>query len=355
VAEVGESVELGALTTLKVGGPAERLVKVDRTDELIRLVRAADADREPLFFLAGGSNVVISDEGVPGTTILIRTRGIEEQVREDGRVALTAAAGEDWDRLVARAVESGLAGIECLSGVPGSVGATPIQNVGAYGQEVADTVEAVLALDRERGELVELPASACGFSYRRSRFKGDDRFLIIAVTFLLDPSPRSTPVRYAQLAAELGIEVGERVPLEVARETVLALRRRKSMVIDPDDPDSVSAGSFFTNPVLPGAEMEALAERAAALTGPDDPPPAWPAGDGMVKTSAAWLIDRSGFGPGYGEGPVGLSRNHTLALVNRGGARAGDVVAFAREISSGVERVFGIELTPEPVFVGHGW
>ncbi len=355
MAEAGTQVELAPLTTLKLGGPAERLVRVTDTDELIRLVRAADAEREPLLFLAGGSNVVISDDGVPGTTVLIRTRGIEEQVRDDGRVALTVAAGENWDELVARAVDSELAGIECLSGVPGSVGATPIQNVGAYGQEVASTIEAVLALDRDTGELGELPAAACGFTYRNSRFKGNDRFLILAVTFLLEPSPESTPIRYQQVADELGTETGQRVPLPVARETVLALRRRKSMVLDPADPDSVSAGSFFTNPVLTVEEMAALEERAGLLPGEGERPPAWPAGEDRVKTSAAWLIERSGFHRGFGDGPVGLSRNHTLALVNRGGATTGDLVAFAREISGGVERTFGVGLTPEPVFVGHRW
>lgn len=355
MAEAGTEVALAPLTTLKVGGPAERLVRVTETAELIRLVRAADAEDEPLFFLAGGSNVVIGDEGVAGTTILIQTSGIEQQVREDGRVALTVAAGEAWDELVERSVDSELAGIECLSGIPGSVGATPIQNVGAYGQEVATTIESVLALDRDSGELADIPAASCGFSYRMSRFKGHDRFLILAVTFLLQPSPEAEPVQYAQLADELGVEVGERVPLGVARETVLELRRRKSMVIDPKDPDSVSAGSFFTNPILTAAGMEELEARAEAMLGPDDRPPAWPAGDDRVKTSAAWLIERSGFTRGYGDGPVGLSRNHTLALVNRGGATTAELVAFAREISSGVERAFGVALAPEPVFVGHRW
>lgn len=355
MAEAGTEIDLAPLTTLKIGGPAERLVRVTDTDELIRLVRAADAEREPLFFLAGGSNVVIGDAGVPGTTILVRTTGIEERVRDDGRVELTVASGESWDALVARCVGSGLSGIECLSGIPGSAGATPIQNVGAYGQEVASVVESVLTLDRESGELVELPAAACGFSYRFSRFKGEDRFLILAVTLLLDPSPESTPVAYGQLAAELGVEVGERVPLEVARETVLELRRRKSMVIDPDDPQSVSAGSFFTNPILSPAEMTELGRRAELLLGPDDAPPSWPADEGRIKTSAAWLIERTGFHRGYGDGRVGLSENHTLALVNRGGATAAELVGFAREISHGVEYSFGIGLTPEPVFIGHSW
>lgn len=355
MAEAGTGIELAPLTTLKLGGPAERLVRVTDTDELIRLVRAADAEEEPLFFLAGGSNVVISDEGVPGTTILIATRGIEERVLDDGRVGLTVAAGETWDRLVARAVGSELAGIECLSGIPGSVGATPIQNVGAYGQEVASTIASVLVLDRETGEVGELAAAECGFGYRSSRFKGSSRFLVLAVSFVLDPSPESEPLKYAQLADALGTGTGERVPLAVARETVLELRRAKSMVIDPDDPDSVSAGSFFTNPVLRPEEMAVLERRVEELYGPEVAPPEYPAGDGLVKTSAAWLIERSGFGRGFGDGPIGLSRNHTLAIVNRGGGTTAELVEFARGISAGVEAAFGVPLVPEPVFVGHSW
>ena len=247
MAEAGEHVDLAPLTSLRLGGPAERLVKVTDTAELIRLVQAADAEREPVFFLAGGSNVVIADEGVPGTTIWIRTTGIEERELEDGRLSLTVAAGEPWDDLVSRSVDSGLAGIECLSGIPGSVGATPVQNVGAYGQEVSSTIASVLVLDRESGQVGPMEASQCGFGYRSSRFKGDSRFLVLAVEFILDPSDESAPVAYAQLADALEVETGERVPLSVARETVLDLRRSKSMVLDPDDPDSVSAGSFFTN------------------------------------------------------------------------------------------------------------
>ncbi len=355
MAEAGNRIELAPLTTLKLGGPAERLVKVDDTAELIRIVQSADADGEPLFFLAGGSNVVIADQGVPGTTIWIRTKGIEERELEDGRISLTVAAGEDWDRLVARSVDSGLAGIECLSGIPGSVGATPIQNVGAYGQEVASTIASLLVLDRESGEVVTLPGQDCGFGYRSSRFKGKSRFLVLAVEFILDPSNVSAPVAYDQLAGALGVQVGERVPLPVARETVLELRRSKSMVIDPDDPESVSAGSFFTNPLLGLTEMAELTARAEELLGPEDLPPCYPAPEGLAKTSAAWLIERSGFERGFGEGPIGLSRNHTLAIVNRGGGTTSELVAFARLIAGRVEEVFGVSLGPEPIFVGHSW
>lgn len=347
--------QLASLTTLKLGGPAERLIKVEDTAELIRLVQAADAEAEPLFFLAGGSNVVIADQGVPGTTVWIQSRGIEEGELEDGRVSLTVAAGEPWDLLVERSVNSGLAGIECLSGIPGSVGATPVQNVGAYGQEVSQTISSVLVLDREGGEVQALSAADCGFGYRSSRFKRNPRFLVLAVEFILEPSADSAPVAYGQLADVLGIETGERVPLSVARETVLELRRSKSMVLDPDDPDSVSAGSFFTNPLLPAAEMVELTARAEEMFGPDDLPPSYPAPDGLAKTSAAWLIERAGFTRGFGEGPIGLSRNHTLAIVNRGGGTTAELVGFARGIAGQVESVFGVSLVPEPVFVGHSW
>lgn len=355
MAEAGTDIELAPLTTLKLGGPAERLIKVDETAELIRLVRAADAAGEPLFFLAGGSNVVISDEGVPGTTIWIRTTGIERRELEDGRVSLTVAAGESWDALVERTVDSGLAGIECLSGIPGTVGATPIQNVGAYGQEVSSTIASVLVLDRETGEVETLANEDCGFGYRSSRFKGADRFLVLAVEFVLDPSDESEPIAYSQLAGTLGVETGERVPLPVARETVLELRRSKSMVVDPDDPDSVSAGSFFTNPLLSELDMAELTARAEELLGPEDPPPSYPAPAGLAKTSAAWLIERAGFTRGFGEGHIGLSRNHTLAIVNRGGGTTEELVWFARGVADRVEEVFGVALRPEPVFVGHHW
>jgi UDP-N-acetylmuramate dehydrogenase len=346
---------LAPYTTLRLGGPAERLVTATSEEELVAAVRAADAAGEPLLVLAGGSNVVIADAGVPGTVALVRTRGIARERRPDGRVELTVQAGEDWDAIVAGAVEEGLAGIECLSGIPGSAGATPIQNVGAYGQEVASTIVSVRALDRRSGEVAELPPEACGFAYRTSAFKGRDTHVVLAVTFALEPSAQSLPIRYPELARELGVELGERVPLHEAREAVLTLRRRKGMVVDPADPDSVSAGSFFTNPVLAPEEVAALEARVAERLGPDARVPAWPERDGRVKVSAAWLIERAGFSRGYRKGRVGLSTKHTLALVNRGGATTAELVALAREIAAGVEEAFGVALRPEPVFVGHEW
>ncbi|HEX4690780.1 MAG TPA: UDP-N-acetylmuramate dehydrogenase [Solirubrobacteraceae bacterium] len=338
------SAELAPLTTLRLGGPARRLVAVDTEEELVAAVRAADTADEPLLVLSGGSNVVIADAGFAGTVVHVRTRGVR---REDG--ALRVQAGEPWDALVARTVDAGLQGFECLSGIPGSTGATPVQNVGAYGQEVAETVTSVRVLDRATGSVETLPAAACGFAYRRSIFKHDPRRIVLEVAFALRERDESGSLRYAELARTLGLPVGAAAPLRDVREAVLALRRGKGMVIDPDDPDSVSAGSFFTNPILTHADFEALAARAAA------PPPAFPEPDGRVKTSAAWLIERAGFGRGFGVGPVGISSKHTLALVNRGGARTADLVALARQIAGGVERRFGVELVPEPVFVGHEW
>jgi UDP-N-acetylmuramate dehydrogenase len=317
--------ELAKLTTLRLGGPAEQLIEARTEAEVIEAAPRAD------LILAGGSNLVIADEGVPGTVLRIATRGVE---RDDLR--LTVAAGEDWDALVARCVAEGLQGFECLSGIPGTVGATPIQNVGAYGQEVSETVESVRVLDRETGRVEEMPASACGFVYRGSVFKYHDRRVVLSVTFRMREAERSGPIRYAELARALDVPIGGSASLADVREAVLALRRRKGMVIDPADPDSVSAGSFFTNPILDTAPEGA---------------PVWPEPDGRVKTSAAWLIEQAGFHKGYGNGRIGISTKHTLALVNRGGATTAELLSLAREIVAGVRVRFGVVLHPEPVLV----
>jgi UDP-N-acetylmuramate dehydrogenase len=241
--------------------------------------------------------------------------------------------------------------VECLTGIPGSAGATPIQNVGAYGQEVASTITRVRVLDRRSGTVEDLPAEACGFRYRTSVFRGDDRHVVLGVAFALRPSARAEPVRYAELARELDVRVGDDVPLADARVAVLALRRAKGMVVDPADPDSVSAGSFFTNPILEPGDFARLQARAGDPGGP----PAFPEPDGRIKTSAAWLIERAGFPRGYGDGRVGISAKHTLALVNRGGATTAELMALAREIAGGVRDRFGVRLMPEPVLVGHDW
>jgi UDP-N-acetylmuramate dehydrogenase len=354
---VSASPPLSELTTLRLGGPARRLARAGSEQELLDAVRAADDAGEPLLLLAGGSNVVVADEGFAGTVVQVATRGIERVELRDGRVWLDVAAGEDWDALVAACVADGLAGVEALSGIPGSVGATPIQNVGAYGQEVADVVVAVRALDRSTGEIHTLEPEACLFDYRSSVFKRDPgRWVVLRVSFALERSGQSEPVRYAELARRLGIAQGASAPLADVRAAVLELRRGKGMVLDPDDPDSVSAGSFFTNPVLRDGAFAELQRRVTDLLGPDAAPPAWPTGARSVKTSAAWLIERADFTRGHGNpNGIAISSKHTLALCNRGDGTTTELIALAREIAGGVRDAFGVELVPEPVFVGFGW
>jgi len=348
---------LSELTTLRLGGPAARLVTAEDDDALVELVRAADAAQEPLLVLAGGSNVVVADEGFAGTVVRVATRGVRSFAMSDGRLQLDVAAGESWDALVAACVEQELSGVEGLSGIPGSVGATPIQNVGAYGQEVADVILGVRALDRLTGDVHELDNEACLFDYRSSAFKRDPgRWLVLRVRLALERTPDSEPVRYAELAARLGVGEGERAPLARVREAVLALRRGKGMVLDPDDPDTVSAGSFFTNPILRARDFDAFARRAADRLGADVRPPAWPVEERAVKTSAAWLIERAGFKRGHGNPRgIAISSKHTLALTNRGAGTTAELVALAREIAGGVHEAFGVQLRPEPVFVGPQW
>ena len=348
---------LSELTTLRLGGPAARIVTPAGEDELVEAVGAADAAGEPLLVLAGGSNVVVADEGFAGTVVRVATRGSDAVQMRDGRLALDVAAGENWDTLVAACIEQDLSGIEALSGIPGSVGGTPIQNVGAYGQEVADVLLGVRVLDRLTGDVHELDNEACLFDYRSSVFKRDPgRWLVLRVRLALERTPRSEPVRYAELAGRLGIGEGERAPLADVRAAVLALRRGKGMVLDPDDPDTVSAGSFFTNPILRARDFDAFVQRVAERLGGEVRPPAWPVDERLVKTSAAWLIERAGFTRGHGnpEG-IAISSKHTLALTNRGGGTAAELVALAREIAGAVHEAFGVQLAPEPVFVGHEW
>ena len=331
---------LAAFTTLRLGGPAAELVVADSDEAAVDAVRAAG---DSVFVLAGGSNVVVADAGFGGRVVLLRNRGYA--VRRDGdRALLSVHAGEPWDDVVAATVAEGLAGLECLSGIPGSAGATPIQNVGAYGQEVAETIVAVRGYDRERGEPVTFAPDECGFAYRTSVFKYNDRFVVLSVDFSLAVSRLSAPVRYPELARTLGVGAGERVPLEDARAAVLKLRAGKGMVLDRADPDTFSAGSFFTNPVLDAAAFAELRERAGE-------PPHWPNPDGSVKVSAAWLIERAGFGKGHGRDGVGISTKHTLALTNRGTGSTTALLALAAEIRDGVRERFGVALHPEPVLV----
>ena len=333
-------VPLAGLTTLRLGGPARRVLTATTDEDVVEAVREADAGGEPLLVLGGGSNLVAPDDGFDGTVLRVSTHGLSEAPQAEH--ALLVEAGVDWDHVVALAVQEGYAGIEALSGIPGQVGAAPIQNIGAYGQDLAQTVAWVRALDRSTGDVVVLDNAACRFTYRHSAFKGTDRYVVLAVALALEHSRDGAPVRYAELARRLGVEVGDRVPAADVRAAVLELRRGKGMVLDPGDHDTWSAGSFFTNPVLPAGD--------AARLLPDDAP-RWPEGDG-VKASAAWLIERSGFGKGYGSGPVTLSTKHTLALTNRGGATTADLLALAREVRDGVRDRFGITLENEPVILG---
>ena len=346
-----DDVPLAPLTTLQLGGSASRLVAAYDADELVDAVRAADAGDGPVLVLGGGSNVVLPDAGVPGTVVRVCARGMT--VRRDGdRVLIEAAAGESWDGLVAHCVGSGLAGIEGLAGIPGLVGATPVQNVGAYGQEVAQVVTTVRAYDRHRGERVRLTAEECGFGYRASAFKADpSRWLVLSVCLSLTEGTRSAPVRYAELARALGVDVGQRAALEDVREAVLSLRRAKGMVLDPDDSDTRSVGSFFTNPLLTPAEADAVRVRVAQRPG-GQAMPEYTDPQGRVKVSAAWLIEQAGFARGHSAGPVGISSKHSLALVHRGGGSAAALLALARQVRDGVHDAFGVTLVPEPVLVG---
>jgi UDP-N-acetylmuramate dehydrogenase len=333
--------DLAPLTTLRLGGPADRLVTVTADDEIPQVV----ADPGPVLVLAGGSNVVISDHGFAGTVLLLRTRGFRPVPDED-TVDLTLAAGEPWDDVVARTVSEGWSGVECLSGVPGSAGATPIQNVGAYGQEIAETVTSVEAYDRQLGRTVTFTPEQCGFGYRTSVFKRVDRWVVQSVTLRLNRSGESTPIRYAELARALGVAVGDRAPLADVRAAVLKLRAGKGMVLDAEDPDTFSVGSFFTNPVVDAETFEGVRARAAVEV------PSWPGEDGTVKVSAAWLIEHAGFGKGYRGDGVAISSKHTLALTNRGTGSTRALLDLAREIRDGVRERFAIELHPEPVLVG---
>ena len=320
---VQTGVPLAPLTTLRLGGTAATLLVCESTADLLDAVHT----HPDALVLGGGSNVVLPDEGLPEVA-LVRSRGID---------GLTVAAGEDWDGFVAHSLAEGYAGLEALSGIPGTVGASPIQNIGAYGGELASFVDAVEAYDRTSDAVVSLAPVDCGFGYRTSRFKREPgRWVVLSVRFVLDKGQLSAPIGYAELAQALGVAVGDRAPAQDVREAVLALRRRKGMVLDPADPDSVSAGSFFTNPVV---------------TQPPEGAPTWPA-EGGLKVSAAWLIQQAGFDKGWGDGAIGLSSKHALALINRGGGTAQELISAARIIRDGVRERFGIELVNEPILVG---
>ena len=333
---------LSELTTLRLGGPARRVLTVTSAQEIIDAVREVDSGDDRLLVLGGGSNLVAPDAGFPGTVVRIASRGITIASQDAcSGATITVAAGEPWQDVVGHTIDNGWVGIETLAGIPGLTGATPIQNVGAYGQDVSQTVAQVRTWDRETGAVRTFAGSDCGFAYRHSRFKGSARWVVLEVMFQLAVGSLGRSVRYGELARCLGVEVGGRAPLVDVQAAVLDLRAGKGMVLDAADHDTWSAGSFFTNPVL----TQELATRLPPAA------PRFPDAEGKVKTSAAWLIEQAGFPKGYGRGPARLSTKHTLALTNRGGAHTADLLALAREIRAGVQDRFGVELVNEPVLL----
>ena len=348
-----ENIPLAPLTTIRIGGPARYFVEARNVGEVQEAVSLARSNNLPLFVLGGGSNLLVADAGWPGLALKVAIEGINQVQRtghdDEGKILFDAGAGESWDKFVSQAVMARCAGVECLSGIPGSVGGTPVQNVGAYGEEVSDTIASVQVLDLKDNQVRELCPEACGFSYRASIFNTTERgrFVVLRVTYALTPggNPRIT---YADLQRHF--EGRETVPnLAETREAVRHIRARKGMLIVPGDPDCQSAGSFFKNPVLSKDQHKDLQQRAAArgLT-----VPTYPALETRKKVSAAWLVERSGFAKGFGSGRVGISTRHALAIVNRGGATAADVLTLKEQIQHRVEEIWGIRLEPEPVMVG---
>ena len=338
--------DLAELTTLGVGGPARELLSAGTSDELVETAFSVWASGEEWLALGGGSNLVVGDDGFDGSVIRILTSGIDRIAADpSGVVRLRVQAGEPWDDLVAFSVVNGLSGIEALSGIPGSSGAAPIQNIGAYGQELADTLVAVEYLDYLTGSIDRIPTAELGLGYRTSAFKRGRRGIVVSIELdLADDGALSRPVAYQQLATALGVEQGDRVPVGRVRDAVLALRAAKGMLLDPADPDAASAGSFFTNPIVGESFARGL---------PWDSP-RWPVEPDLVKLSAAWLIERAGIGKGFSlpGSRAAISSKHSLAIVNRGGAKAADVTELARFVQERVRNQFGVSLQPEPVYVG---
>ncbi|GAA2055791.1 UDP-N-acetylmuramate dehydrogenase [Williamsia deligens] len=345
-------VSLSSLTTMRVGGPARALVTPASAEDLVAAVSRLDAAGEPVFIIGGGSNLLVGDDGVDATVVKVTHADVAVEPLTDGGVRMTAGAGADWDAIVADSVARGLGGLECLSGIPGSVGATPVQNVGAYGVEVADVLDGVELFDRTDGTRTWVAPAALGLGYRTSALKHRDERIVLSVAFRLTDDGVSAPVRYRELATALGVAMGDRAPVADVRAAVLALRAGKGMVLDADDPDTWSSGSFFTNPVVTEDALPAIEAAVRARTGSTDMP-RFPA-EGGVKLSAGWLIERAGFTRGFpdAQAPARLSTKHTLALTNRGTATSQDIVALARRVRDGVYDAFGVSLHPEPVLVG---
>jgi UDP-N-acetylmuramate dehydrogenase len=341
-------------TTLRLGGPAGQFVSARTADEAISALRR---EKDQLLVLGGGSNLVVGDAGFAGTVVKIATVGIE--VSRGERTLLTVQAGHDWDEVVEFATGNGLGGVECLSGIPGSAGATVVQNVGAYGVEIAQLLDSVTLYDRKLDEVRTWLPQDLGLTYRTSMLKGHSRYVVLAVSYAVTADGLSAPIRYPELAAALGVNPGDRVLVEAARAAVLALRKGKGMVLDPSDRDTWSAGSFFTNPIIASEKIDTVLSQIRARIGADDVRiPQYPAvAVGGHKLSAAWLIEKAGFAKGYlsGNGRIGLSTKHTLAVTNRGSATTDELIAFAKHIATGVNDAFGVALVPEPVFIGCTW
>jgi UDP-N-acetylmuramate dehydrogenase len=336
------NVPLAPLTTLGIGGPAKFFVRAESVDEVREVMAWADSQREPLFILGGGSNVLIADESFDGVVLQIDLRGMTVLTEDAETATVYVAAGEPWDDFVAFAVDRGWAGIECLSGIPGLTGATPIQNVGAYGQEVSETIIRVEAIERDTGRVVTMTNSDCVFGYRQSVFKNaaKDRYIVAGVTFRLKPRGTAT-IRYPELQKYLDEHDVNIRDLRQVRDAVIAIRKRKGMVLDPSDPDTRSDGSFFMNPIVTLTKFEEI--RADNI-------PHFPFGD-QIKLSAAWLIEQAGFHKGFVHGNVGLSSKHTLAVINRGGGTAREVLELVAMIQDRVRESFGVEMQPEPSFI----
>ena len=342
---------LASLTTLRLGGPARAIVRCTETDALVATVLDLDSRGESVLIVGGGSNLVIGDDGFDGTAVVVASTGIE-YAEEDGRPYVIAEAGNDWDVLVADTVAAGFGGLECLSGIPGAAGTTPVQNVGAYGVEVADILREVRLLSRATGQTRWVGPDALDLAYRTSNLKGRDTEVVLAVSFWLNPDGVSAPIAYRELATALGVEPGDTAEAARVRERVLELRRGKGMVLDDADHDTWSAGSFFTNPIVPESQVDDILARITERVGPDVAVPRYPA-DAGVKLSAGWLIERAGFTRGFPaeDAAARLSTKHTLALTNRGSATTADLLALAGRVRDGVRDAFGVDLHPEPVFV----
>lgn len=351
---LSENVPLAPLTTIGVGGNARFFRRAESVDDVIEGLEWARMNDVPVFVMSGGSNLLISDRGFPGLVIQIALKGIVI-LSEGAKVTVRAAAGEEWDLFVVFCVDRGYAGVECLSGIPGSIGATPIQNVGAYGQDVSETIVQVEAWDRKERKTITLSREECHFGYRQSRFKNEEpnRFVILSVDYALIPGG-SPAVRYPDLEKYLAERNIASPSLRDVREATREVRRRKGMVIDPADPDTRSCGSFFMNPVLDREAHGAFVDRARSLVGPDERIPSFPAADGAVKVSAAWLIEQAGFRKGFSQGRAGISTKHTLAVVNRGGATAEEILALVRMVQDKVRERFAVEIHPEPNMIGFG-